>query len=508
MAPADDDRLAGLALEELDSTSPRARAAYAILIVSVFLAFRVAFLFIREPFFDDLFTIWIARQELPDLIAALRLDSGPPLYYVVMHFVSGLFPSGEPAVEVVRYARWFSLAMSLLALIIFLLWARRIGRHRYLAALLLALFPPLILYSTEARAYLLCGIFVGVTVVALHGWIRTGKMSALIIATLAASLASYSHYYGVVILPLPFVASLFGDRGLRLRGFIASTAAALLFLPGYYLSTVQPTEATRWMAAIDRNAVGVIFSAARQLGFGADYPAALLEPAPLALQILSVLVVFAATGAGLRRSRDVRFFAAMTLVPVFSLAVIAQVRDAVYFPVRFESVLSVPFALMLACSIAALSRRMRLATLTVIVALSISVTWMSLMAQLRAGPSPTRTVAAAARGSLGNDAVFIASGSAWLELVSQTDSTWAPQILSFPSEQSLHPGWRSIATKEELDAERSGRLASLPHDLIFVGESFSGEFRSLTEACASRPLYRSGPTVMVLLACEPPADQF
>jgi hypothetical protein len=258
------------------------------------------------------------------------------------------------------------------------------------------------------------------------------------------------------------------------------------------------------MAAMDRNAAGVLFSAVRQLGFAADYPAALLEPAPLALQILSVLVVFLVAGAGLRHSNDVRFFAAMTLAPVLSLAAIALVKEAVYFPVRFESVLAVPFALMLACSVAALSRRVRLATIAVIIVLSISVIWMSLMAQLRTGPSATRMVAAAARGGLGNDAVVVASGSAWLELVSQVDSTWTPRIVSFPSEQSLHPGWRAVTTKDELDAERENLLAALPGHLIFVGDSFSGEFRSLTEKCAHRPLYGAGRIVMTLLACDPP----
>src|SRR5437868_4489820 len=59
--------------------------AVAIVIAFVFLALRIALLKAREPFFDELFTVWISGKSFAGIVNALMNDSGPPLYYFVVH---------------------------------------------------------------------------------------------------------------------------------------------------------------------------------------------------------------------------------------------------------------------------------------------------------------------------------------------------------------------------------------------------------------------------------------
>ncbi len=40
---------------------------------------------LRPVWHDELYTLWLARMPLADLFAALRLDSGPPLFYLICH---------------------------------------------------------------------------------------------------------------------------------------------------------------------------------------------------------------------------------------------------------------------------------------------------------------------------------------------------------------------------------------------------------------------------------------
>src|SRR5229473_899337 len=67
-----------------------------ILIGTIFLGVRVLLLIHRAPFFDELFTRWIAGKSFAGILSALRHDSGPPLFYFAVHLL------GDPPVEATR----------------------------------------------------------------------------------------------------------------------------------------------------------------------------------------------------------------------------------------------------------------------------------------------------------------------------------------------------------------------------------------------------------------------
>src|SRR6201999_972797 len=100
----------------------------------------------------------------------------------------------------VAFARGLSLFCALVSLAV-ILSARFLGASRFLAAALLAVHPPSVLFAVDARAYALCAMFSTIGVVALARWQASADASAarrlLIVATGAFVLAAWSHYYGV-----------------------------------------------------------------------------------------------------------------------------------------------------------------------------------------------------------------------------------------------------------------------------------------------------------------------
>lgn len=183
------------------------RAAAALL----FLAVRIVYLYAREPFFDELYTQWMAKQPVSSIVAHLLHDSGPPLYYFLARF---------PSVDALR---WLSLVFATIAFFV-------VMRRSLLAAALLAAVPAAVFYATEARAYALCAMLVAMGVLLID----EGRPFA---AAIELVLAAYAHYYGVLFFPL----LLLKDR----RAFFLACA---LFIPGFVLAFHQPAEAMQWNA--------------------------------------------------------------------------------------------------------------------------------------------------------------------------------------------------------------------------------------------------------------------
>jgi hypothetical protein len=205
------------------------QSAAAAGILALFFALRVPLAHYRQPFFDELFTRWISAKSFGGIVSALRYDSGPPLYYFLVH----LFGSG----------RLISLVASLIAILLLL------RKKHFFAAAFVAVFPPSVLFAIDARAYALCALFV--TIAVLYE-----KVDAI-----AFVLAAYSHFYGVLFFPL------------LVRKPKSLALAVVLFAPGFYLASQQPAGARQWMTFA--------------------WPDALFVPPPLALAILGGLALLA-----------------------------------------------------------------------------------------------------------------------------------------------------------------------------------------------------------------------
>ncbi len=272
----------------------RRDAFLSIGIAALFLAPRLALLWARQPFFDELFTRWIAAQSFAGILGALHHDSGPPLYYFLIHLL------GDPPLIVIRALSLAFAAGALAALLV---------ARQFAAAALLAVFPPAVLFAVDARGYALCAMFVTFGVLARNRYA----------AALWFVAAAYTHWYGALFIPTLLLPKS-GNRQPTTDNFLASALAIVLMLPGAFLAIHQPRASLAWVG-----------------GFP-GWPAGLFVRPPLWLLIASgVLMLIAAV----RLNR----FAVMTLVPLARAFALVG-----WFPLRFESVIAAPLVLWLGAS--------------------------------------------------------------------------------------------------------------------------------------------------------------
>ena len=436
----------------------RRETSLAIAVVTLFFLVRLALLVVREPFFDELFTVWMAKKGARDILPALLLDSGPPLYYFIARI---------PNVIALRFVS-LAFATATLALILF---RPSLGTGRWTAAVLLALYPPAALFAVDARAYALCGLFVALGAIAVHErrpFFAAGAFLA----------AAYTHWYGALFLPAILLAArIVEDRHSCLsppssspipqgttrgtgrsacpprRAFVIAFAAFVLFLPGLWLASQQPAAATGWLEEQHP------FAAVGTFAFAGKYAEALFAPAPVGVIVVSAVTLLLA-GA---RSWS---FAPLVLVPV-ALAIVAGIAGrTVYFPMRFEAVIAAPLVLWLARSLQWWRRDVRYLLVTILcVCGGITLVRGARDHQQRPLDAYRQAAMVLAENVRPTDAV-VASGYLYLEAVTQLGSE---RVRPYPSEQGRHPGWRvGGATREPLP----------PGGFVWIGERAAPELAS------------------------------
>ena len=370
-------------------------------ILALFFVLRLPLLRYRQPFFDELFTRWISAKSFAGIVAALRYDSGPPLYYFLVH----LFQNG----------RLISLVASLIAIVLLL------RKEHFFAAAFVAVFPPSVLLAVDARAYALCALFVTIGVL-------YEKYEAI-----AFVLAAYSHFYGVLFFPL------------LVRKPKSLLLAIVLFAPGFALAAVQPGAAREWMTR--------------------TWPEALFTRPPLALAIIGGLALLwfcvAPAPSPARSNIDAPpsaarpFFIAPTrasaphrgqYLAMVGVPLLLAIVLRVYVPLRFESVIATPLALCIAEGVRA--RRGVLQEALASVLLGAAAIWSvaGIIDHANRPPDAYRRAAVWAAQNVPRQERLVASGYLYLETV----EAGRPDASAYPMEQAIHPGWRALATVKDV----------------------------------------------------------
>jgi hypothetical protein len=369
--------------------TPDSRLTFALILL-LFAAARIPLLLIRAPFFDELFTRWISAKPFAEIFAALRWDSGPPLYYFVVRLL------GDPSVTMTRI---LSLACAAISLIVIL------RSKNVIAALLLAVFPPAILASADARAYAMCAMFVAIAVLAIDDDRPFG-------AALALVAAAYSHYYAVLLFPLvllragePPAVQPASRRRYGRRRVYALAAAIILYIPGFLLALHQPAEARAWMSA--------------------TWPVAIFIAPPIAIAIIGA-IVFAIS---IRINR----YALMVIIPLL-LAIALRV----YVPMRFEAIIATPLVLWLAESLK--TNRFRVSLTAALVAVCGVWTTLGIVDHAIRPPDAYRSAATWVVSNMPVNETVLASGYCYLETMMNGHT----RVNAFPPEQAIHPGWRAL----------------------------------------------------------------
>ncbi|MEO8191968.1 MAG: hypothetical protein ABI682_16675 [Acidobacteriota bacterium] len=413
-------------------------------------AARLWLLLSRPLWHDEIFTLWASRLSFRTLIDALRLDSGPPLFYVLEKPFVRLAEALSLSDTVARVLPW--IAASLLAL--FAMSLPR-GASRRWFVLLCSAAPLLLLYGAEARAYaLLALIDLAVFVLLLRGP-ESGARLALGGAAAVAGLMTHS----VAILFTGAAVAVAAARG-RWRSVAALCAAGAVFAPWIPVLLRQPREAAAWIREPVLVSAGGFLSS---LGGAGRLPPNFGVALPAALVLAGAAVAVAAALFTLRSADpDVRAAAALTLLTLAGVGAVSLYRPAAFAGRTEMAVLAVWL-----WGIAAAARSSRPAKICAGAVLVISA--LSAVAVLASPPPrsvPAEAVAALVPRLRPGDAVVAGAGFYLPARLAADRGKIQGPLESYPSDLALHPGWFTprpptdddvAAVERSLSSSASGR---------------------------------------------------
>jgi hypothetical protein len=407
----------------------------------------------RPPWHDEYFTAWAASLPLDGLLAALRVDSGPPLPYLLAKAIA---LTGVPELAAAR-------AVAVLAGTAAVVIAARAAGRAWgqtaapWCAALLAVHPLALAWSSEGRAYPL------LLLAAALGWERLEALGAggrgAVGLGLAVGLACWSHGLGLILAGALCVAALLLPRAGRPPALLAVAAGLVTLLPWLPVAIRQPPAATAWMAEA-RQAM----SPAERLAA----PLALLPPAApfdrwLDLPGVAPAAALAAALACLLLLMVVRprpVPATLVAVPLAALMVLPWLGVEIFYPGRGEALVLAPLLGMFAAG--AVSWRPGVVVALALVAAGLAVSTAALASWARQGPRPEALLAEAIVARL-PDGGAVAVGGYWrLGLAYHLDvATASYELINVPASAAGHPGWYDRST----DRPAPGEIDSLLHRL-------------------------------------------
>jgi len=460
----------------------RDRRAVAVWSV-IALALRVLGAWWRPPWHDEYFTAWVAALPLGDLLAALRVDSGPPLPYLLAKAIA------LPGLPELAAARAVAVLAGTAAVI---LAARAAGRAWGDAAApwcaaLLAVHPLALAWSSEGRAYPL------LLLAAALGWERLEALAATgrgaVGLGLVVALACWSHGLGLILAGALCLAVLLQPRATRAPALLAVAAGLATLLPWLPVAIRQPPAAIAWMAGswqalppAERLLAPVrLLPPVAPFDRALDLPGATPAAALAAALACLVLLVVA-------RPRPVP--AALVGVPLVALAVLPWLGVPVFYPGRAEALFLAPLLAALAAGVVGWRPGFIPAAALVIGGLAVSTA--ALVAWARQGPRPEALLADAIAARLPEGGPVVIGGYWRLGLAFHLgDASTRYELVNYPADVAGHPGWYDPATDRPAPGEIDDLLRRLHHGpppavVVTPGLATEGELRGLAEALGLR----------------------
>lgn len=291
--------------------------------------------------YDEAFSLSMARLPLLDMVRAAALDFNPPLWEMIAWVSTRLFGANEIGL------RLPAAIASIAALVVAGRWVKVIAPHwGYFGLATLAILPYQLWMAQDGRVYAVMSLlYLAGAWFALRGrWLGF---------TACLGLLLYSHLPGAIFAaPLVVLAAASNRRQLDRVGYSVA-AAALSFVP--WLPTwVNATQRDFWLGPFTW---GSLLTALARVFFVDALPPALWGAAAIAI----VGGVAWATWITLReRSAGALILAMLAMGPLVLMVVISQFRNVVFY--RPLSALTIPLVLWLAVTLPRLPWRWLRAT--------------------------------------------------------------------------------------------------------------------------------------------------
>jgi len=180
---------------------------------------------------DEAYSLAAIRHSWSDMMALLKQDVHPPLYYILLKGVSLFFGDGVFAMKMV------SIVPTVLTLIITTLFLRRefSGRAAVLFQLCFLASQPMFHYGIEIRMYSWGLFFVTMTAIAAWRVVSTGRARWWLVFLVFAEGAAYTHYYAALVVAIGyamlFCRALRDSRRQIILALCVAAGAVVLYLP-------------------------------------------------------------------------------------------------------------------------------------------------------------------------------------------------------------------------------------------------------------------------------------
>lgn len=243
----------------LKERSALANIILLILLTLLALGLRLYKLDAQSLWYDEGFSVYLARMDLAEITARTAADIQPPLYYYLLHGWIQLVGDSEAAL------RGFSLLLGVLTVPLMYAVAWQLFHERLsalLAALLLAVSPLHVWYGQEVRMYtlltFLCLLSSYLLLLVIQLELRPGKkleaLALWVAYTLITIAAVYTHYFAFFVLAFQalYLFLVWWERGLHparllLGGLVAGVITVLAYLPWLpYLFNRYGVDVSYW----------------------------------------------------------------------------------------------------------------------------------------------------------------------------------------------------------------------------------------------------------------------
>jgi hypothetical protein len=431
-------------------------------------AARLVLAFLRPLWADEIFTLTMARKSLPDLLAALRVDSGPPLHYLAAKLLLLPFAVPGPADVAVRL---LSVCTSLLHVPLLLRIGRRCGASRagVVAAALFLVFPLAAVSGAEGRGYALASLLTLCAFERLLALEEAPRVKSALLAGLFGGAAVLSHYLALLPVAGMLLVALVGGRARRLA-FLATGLAAALAAAWLPVALGQPRASMAWAETQPLGERALQFAANLGLGLPVEPgPARLLGPFALAL----LGTAFLGRHIRARVPAAVPLLVALALLGpllLYSRSVLLPDRTALVF---------LPFVALVLAEARSVVPAAAGPAAAAVVAASLS-GWLQ--------PTPAAQLAATLAPRVRAGARVVAADLWGPELDYRlAREGMSARVTSYPSVVALHPGWyeESEVSKQRLEAEAEAIVDAAGARTFFVLSPETRAGRVLVDELAS-----------------------
>ena len=232
------------------------------LIAVITLALIVRFHAITVPsvWYDEAFSLLLAKETPWQIWTITARDVHPPLYYVFLHYWMLLF--GNSVLSVRSLSVLADVGTLLLCVKLMSLVATR--RATWIAALLLALLPISVRYSQEVRMYTWVSFWLMGATVALVCWVKSSDQKRFpTLYVLLMTAAFYTHYFAafcVLVHWLYWWRARSGGQStaIPVRAWVlANSAIVVLYLPWipHFIRQVVQAKGNEWISPLTWQAV-------------------------------------------------------------------------------------------------------------------------------------------------------------------------------------------------------------------------------------------------------------